>query len=75
MSRERKFKVPIVPSTTQKSIRFPNDIIENVEKAIQGTGCSFSQFVIAATQAALEDLAESEDEQGGACGKTPAPFV
>lgn len=62
MSRERKFKVPIVPSTTQKSIRFPNDMIESVEEAIKGTGCNFSQFVIAATQAALDDLAESEDD-------------
>lgn len=62
MSRERKFKVPIVPSTTQKSIRFPNDMIEKVEEAIKGTGCNFSQFVIAATQAALDDLAESEEE-------------
>lgn len=61
MSRDRKFKVPIVPSTTQKSIRFPNDIIEKVEQAIQGTGCSFSQFVIAATQAALDDLEEPEE--------------
>lgn len=62
MNRERKFKVPIVPSTTQKSIRFPNDMVEKVEEAIQGTGCNFSQFIIAATQAALDDLEESEEE-------------
>lgn len=62
MSRDRKFKVPVVPSTTQKSIRFPNDMIEKVEGAIQGTGCNFSQFVIAAVQAALDDLEETEDE-------------
>lgn len=64
MSRERKFKVPVVPSTTQKSIRFPDDMVESVEAAIKGTGCNFSQFVIAAVQAALDDLAEEE---------TPAP--
>lgn len=61
MSRERKFTVPIVPSTSQKSIRFPNDMIEQVEAAIRGTGCNFSQFVIAAVQAALDDLAEQEE--------------
>ena len=62
MARNRKFKVPVIPSTTSKSIRFPNDMIESVEEAIKGTGCNFSQFVIAATQAALDDLAESEDD-------------
>lgn len=62
MKRERKFKVPVIPSTTPKSIRFPNDMIENVETAIRGTGCNFSQFVIAAVQAALDDLAEPEEE-------------
>ena len=31
----QKFKIPSVPPTTNKCIRFPNDIIEEVEKAIQ----------------------------------------
>lgn len=56
----RKFKVPIMPSTTSKTIRFPNDVIEQVEVAIRGTGASFSAFVIEATRVALEDLAEEE---------------
>ena len=29
-----KFKIPSIPSTTNKSIRFPNDLIDEVEKAI-----------------------------------------
>ena len=61
----RKFKVPVVPATTQKSIRFPNDIIDEVEVAIRGTGATFSAFVIEATRVALESLredAESEDK-------------
>lgn len=61
MGRERKFKVPVIPSTTQKSIRFPDDMVNNVEEAIKGTGCNFSQFVIAAVQAALDDLKDEEE--------------
>lgn len=51
-----KFKIPSVPPTTNKTIRFPNDIIEEVEKAIQGKECNFSAFVIAAVRSALEDI-------------------
>jgi hypothetical protein len=51
-----KFKLPSVPPTTNKTIRFPNDLIEDVEKAIQGKECTFSAFVIAAVRAALDDL-------------------
>ncbi len=32
----KKFKIPAVSSTTNKCIRFSNDIIENVEEAIKG---------------------------------------
>ncbi len=59
----RKFKIPTVPSSTNKSIRFPNDLIDAVEEAIRGTDCSFSAFVIEATRVALENLKE-ENEQG-----------
>ncbi len=60
MGRERKFKVPSIPSTTSKCIRFPNNIIEEVEQAIQGKECTFSAFVIEATRLALEDLKDPE---------------
>ena len=50
------FKIPSVPPTTNKTIRFPNDIVERVEQAIQGKDCTFSAFVIAAVRAALDDL-------------------
>lgn len=53
-----KFKIPSTPPTTNKTIRFPNDLIDGVEKAIQGKDCTFSAFVIAAVRAALEDLKE-----------------
>jgi len=54
----RKFKIPSIPPTTNKSIRFPNDIIENVEKAITGKDCTFSAFVVEAVRVALENIEE-----------------
>lgn len=42
MKPTRKFQIPAVPPTTSKSIRFPNDIIERVEKATRGTDCTVS---------------------------------
>lgn len=53
-----KFKIPSVPPTTNKTIRFPNDVIERVENAIKGRDCTFSAFVIAAVRAALDELQE-----------------
>ena len=50
------FKIPSIPPTTNKTIRFPNDVIEEVEQAIVGKDCTFSAFVIAAVRAALEEL-------------------
>ena len=50
------FKIPTIPSTTNKTIRFPNDVVAKVENAIQGKECTFSAFVIAAVRAALEDI-------------------
>lgn len=55
-----KYQIPRVPGTTNKTIRFPNDVIEQVEAEIVGTGCTFSAFVIAAVKAALDELHENE---------------
>ena len=55
----KKFKIPSVPSTTNKCIRFPNNVIENVEKAIQGKDCTFTAFVVEAVKVALENLDEN----------------
>ena len=54
----KKFKIPSIPPTTNKCIRFPNDIIENVENVIEGTNCTFTAFVIEAVKVALENLEE-----------------
>ncbi len=56
----RKFKIPAVPPTTNKSIRFPNDVIEQVEEAIRGKDCTFSAFVVEAVRVALENLKEDD---------------
>ena len=54
----KKFKIPSVPPTTNKCIRFPNDIIEDVEKAISGKNCTFTAFVVEAVKVALENIEE-----------------
>lgn len=54
----KKFKIPSIPPTTNKCIRFPNDIIENVEKAIEGKNCTFTDFVVEAVRVALDNINE-----------------
>lgn len=63
----KRFKIPSIPQTTNKCIRFPNDVIEDVENAIKGTSCTFTAFIIEATRVALENL--REDEQSGGNNK------
>ena len=55
-----KFKIPKPPQTTNKTIRFPNELIDEVERAITGSDCTFSAFVIAAVKNALEELTEDD---------------
>lgn len=59
----KKFKIPSTPSTTNKCIRFPNDVIEQVEESITGKECTFTAFVIEAVRVALENL---QDDQNNA---------
>lgn len=62
----RKFKMPNLPPTQSKSIRFPNDLIDRVNRAICKTNCTFSAFVIEAVRVALADVEEKaglEEEQ------------
>ena len=56
----KKFKIPTIPPTTNKCIRFPNDIIEKVECIIKGKNCTFTAFVVEAVKVALENI---EDEK------------
>ena len=54
----RKFKIPVPPTSTLKTVRFPDDLIEDINSAIQNTECSFSAFVVEACRVAIEDLKE-----------------
>lgn len=56
----RKFKIPSIPPTTNKCIRFPNDVIEKVEKEISGKDCTFTAFVVEAVRVALDNLEDDK---------------
>ncbi|MDE5974513.1 MAG: hypothetical protein K2G73_07580 [Eubacterium sp.] len=43
-------------ATTSKSIRFPNNIIDDVEKVIQNNNCTFTAFVVEAVKFALDNI-------------------
>ncbi len=58
----KKFQIPAVPPTTNKCIRFPNNIIEEVEQAIEGKQCTFTAFVVEAVRVALENLKEDNEK-------------
>ena len=58
----RKFQLPSIPETTPKNIRFPNEIIQQVDEVIQGTNVTFSRFVIEATRVALENMKEDGED-------------
>lgn len=58
----RKFKLPVVPPTTNKCIRFPNDVIKQVEEAIKCKDCTFTAFVVEAVRVAIDNLKEDESK-------------
>ncbi|MFR8229157.1 MAG: YlcI/YnfO family protein [Anaeromassilibacillus sp.] len=56
----KRFQIPSIPSTTNKSIRFPDNLIEQVEEEIKGTNCTFSAFVVEAVRVVLEQTQEAK---------------
>ncbi len=46
--------------TENKTVRFPVDVINQIEVAISGKNITFSKFVISACRYALENLEETE---------------
>ena len=58
----KTFKVPVTPKATNKTVRFPNDVIDGIEKATAGKRCTFTAFVVEAVRVALENLKEEETE-------------
>ncbi len=57
----KKFKILTIPPTTNKCIRFPNNIIDEVENAIAGKNCTFTAFVLETVKISLENM-EDENE-------------
>lgn len=57
------FKIPTIPPTTNKCIRFPNDIIKDVENAIKGKNCTFTAFVVEAVRVALENIKDEKQNR------------
>lgn len=51
-----RFKIPLISPTVNKTIRFPENLIKDVEEAIAGKQSTFSAFVIEAVKMALSDL-------------------
>lgn len=58
----KRFRIPTTPPTTNKCIRFPNDLIDEVEDVIRGKDCTFTAFVIEAVKVALENLKEDQEK-------------
>ena len=58
-----KFRIPKIPISVNKSVRFPVTMVDEVEEAIRGQDCTFSAFVIEATRVALENLKEEEQTE------------
>lgn len=52
--------MPVMPDTTTKCIRFPDEMIEKIEQIITGKRCTFSAFVIEAVRVALEAVEREE---------------
>ena len=50
------FKIPQASQTVNKSIRFPVDLVDQINILLRNTDCSFSAFVVAATRVAFEEL-------------------
>lgn len=55
-----KFRIPNIPQSTNKTVRFPNDIIEDIELLIRNKNCTFSAFVIEAVRVAIANIKEEE---------------
>ncbi len=51
---------PYTKQTENKTIRFPVELIEKIEKAIIGENVSFSRFVIQACEYALENMKDKK---------------
>lgn len=49
--------------TVNKTIRFPLELVEEIEQAISGEDVTFSAFVIQACEYALDNMDDNKEEQ------------
>ena len=59
----KRFILPRIPQSTSKTIRFPNDILEEIERYLCGKDSTFSAFVIASVRYALKNLPEEQTDE------------
>lgn len=57
-----KFKIPVIPKSTTRSIRFPNDVIEEIQKTIVGKDTNFNTFIVSTARYALASLKEEKND-------------
>ena len=53
---------PYKKETENKTIRFPIQLIENIEKAIENKDVTFSRFVIQACEYALNNIEDKKKD-------------
>ena len=58
----KQFILPRIPQSTSKTIRFPNDILEEAERYLCGKDSTFSAFVVACVRYVLENLPEEHTQ-------------
>ena len=58
------FKIPARPPTTTKNIRFPIDLVEQVEQVLRGTDSTFSAFVVQAVRMMLQTIEAEQSADG-----------
>lgn len=54
----KKFKIPTTPITINKCVRFPVNLVEQIEEKIRGKECTFTAFVLESVRVALENIKE-----------------
>lgn len=57
-----KFEIPVTPTSSTRSIRFPDSLIEEVENVIKNKPTNFNAFIVAATKYAIDELKENEED-------------
>lgn len=63
LMKMREFKIPMKSKqTTNKTIRFPEDLIAEINRVTENKNCTFTAFVIAAVRFALENIDNAKDE-------------